>query len=86
MNNKVRVTFIFTFLLYRVIVIKTSMRTGQLNSSTAENTTFFVETMNNFFDAFNSKRIRKSNPYKIPRGKLTRPDSFDGFLLTINAV
>lgn len=93
--------------------IKTASRTGELKSSTSENTSFFIETMNNLFDALNSTRIHAIKPcnrvlsekntavikaintgydllqklHKLnSRGQLTRPDSFDGFLTTINAV
>lgn len=35
--------------------IKTASRTGELVSVTLDNTTYFIETMNNLFDSTNSK-------------------------------
>lgn len=42
--------------------IKAALRTGQLSSSTAENTAFFIKTVNDLFDALNSMRIHAKKP------------------------
>lgn len=43
--------------------LKVAVRSGELSSITAENTAYFVETMNNLFDALNSTQFRSVNPY-----------------------
>lgn len=44
--------------------MQTAISTGELKSKTALNTANFVETINNLFDALNSKSLKNRNPHK----------------------
>lgn len=44
--------------------INVAVRTGELVSTTGLNTSYFVETINNLFDALNSNGFESSNPFR----------------------
>lgn len=56
------------------VAIRTVVGTGELKSQTAYDTANFIETINNAFDALNSKRRKSKNPFNSAITKnLNRP-------------